>query len=288
MTSAEADPASAAAYAHCFDAARRDDRWLASLFWPASARPHVHALIAFDLEIARIHEVVTQPTLGEIRFQWWRDVITNEAPAGNPVAEALVDTIRRFNLDKQRLLALIEARSFDLYDDPMPNEAALENYLRDTTASIFAAVARVLAPGRLPPACVEEAGRAYGLTQLLRALPFQVMRGKLYLPLDLLERLKLPSETVLAHRNSPGLGLVLQTLRARVRSHLEAMRGDLASAGAKAGKSSETGAAAFLPASLCEPYLRRMERPGFDPFAAPLDLPPWRRQWALWRAARRL
>ena len=193
---------------------------------------------------------------------------------------ALLDTVTRFNLDKARLLALIEARSFDLYDDPMPSEFALETYARDTTATLFEAVARVLAPGRLPPPCVDEAARAFCLTRLLRDLPYQVARGQLYLPLDVLERLQVKPETILAHRNSPGLGLVLQTLRARVRVHLREMRESLHGAG--------PARAACLPAFLCEPLLRRMERPGVDPFAVPVELSPWRRQWVLWRGARQL
>ena len=275
------DPSLAAAYAQCFDLARAGDpdRWLASLYWPETARRHVHALLAFSLEIARVREAVSQPMLGEMRYQWWRDAIANEAPGGNPLAEALLDTIKRFNLGSEMPLALIEARSFDLYDDPMPSEAALENYLRDTAAALFQAFARILAPGRLPPRAVEAAGRAEGLTRLLRDLPYQVMRGQLFLPLDLLERLKLPPEAVMAHRNSPGLGLVLQTLRARVRVHLREMREALVAG--------QPGSAACLPAALCEPMLRRMERPGLDPFATPVDLAPWRRQWLLWRASRR-
>ena len=270
------------AYAHCFDMVREGDRnrWLASLFWPAEARPHAHAILAFGLEIARVRELVSEPTLGEIRYQFWRDAIGNDAPAGHPVAEALLETVRRFNLDRDRLLALIEARSFDLYDDPMPSEFALENYLRDASGVLFEAIARVLAPGRLPPPCIGAAGRAYGLVGVLRGLPYQVMRGQLYVPLDLLERLQVSPEAVLAHRNSPGLGLVLQTLRARVRLHLHEMRDGLLGAGA--------ARAACLPAMLCEPYLRRMEAPGLDPFATPIELLPWRRQWALWRGARRL
>ena len=243
-------------------------------------RPHAHALLAFGLEIARVREAVTEAALGEIRHQWWREAIEADAPAGNPVAIALLDTVTRFNLDKGRLLALIEAHGFDLYDDPMPNEFALEIYARDTTSTLLEAIARVLAPGRLPPPCVDAAGRAFAITRLLRRLPFQVMRGQLYLPLDVLERLKVEPESILAHRNSPGLRLVLQTLRARVRVHLREMREALHGAGPARG--------ACLPASLCEPYLRRMEEPELDPFATPIELAAWRRQWTLWRAARRL
>lgn len=272
----------ASSYAHCFDMVRADDRdrWLASLFWPEAARPHTHAILAFGLEIARVREAVSEATLGEIRYQFWRDMLENDAPGGHPVGEALLDTVQLFNLDKARLLALIEARSFDLYDDPMPSEKGLENYLRDTSSVLFEAIARVLSPGRLSPPCVYAAGRAYGLTGVLRGLPYQIMRGQLYLPLDLLERLQVEPEHVLAHRNSPGLGLVLQTLRAQVRVHLREMGEGLASAG--------PAAAACLPAFLCEPILKRMEAPGLDPFAVAVAMAPWRRQWVLWRAARKL
>ncbi len=272
----------AAAYAQCAAHVRRDDpdRWFASLFWPEAVRHHAHALLSFDLEIARIPQIVSEPMLGEIRQQWWRDAIDTGEAGGNPLAEALIDTMTRFNLDKERLLALIEARSFDLYDDPMPSEDALDGYVRDTSSTLFEAIARLLAPGRLPPPCVDEAGRAYALTGLLRGLPWQVMRGQLFIPLDLLARFQLPPEEVLAHRHSPALGLVLTALRARVRRHLAAMEAGLGAAG--------PAAVACLPAFVCAPYLGRMEAPGLNPFETPIDVARWRRQWAIWRAARRL
>ncbi len=274
--------AHAAAYGHCFDLLRERDHelWLTSLFWPATVRPHAHAILTFGDEIGRVREAVSEPMLGEIRLQWWREAIENEAPAGHPVAIALLDTIARFNLDGARFLALIEARAFDLYDDPMPSEAALEAYARDTWGVLLAAIARVLAPGLLPPPSVAPAALAFGSTRLLRELPYQVARGQLYLPLDLLDRLQVTPAHVMAHRPSPGIGLVLQTLRARVRSCLREMRETLPRAG--------PGGAACLPSALCEPALCRMERPGLDPFAAPIELAPWRQQWILWRAAKRL
>ena len=269
-----------AAYALCAQQVRDGDpdRWTASLYWPAAARRHAHAVLAFNLAIAKVAENVSQPMAGEIRLQWWRDALSNGEPAGNPVAEALLDTIRLFNLDTERLQAALEARSFDLYDDPMPSEQALETYLRDTASTMFEAIARILAPGRLPPPAADEAGRAYALTGLLRGLPWQVREGRLFLPLDLLERFQLPPGEVLAHRNSPALGLCLNALRARVRNHLDAMRAGLAG----------PAVAACLPAFLCPAYLRKMEAPGLDPFVTPIEVAPLQRQWVMWRASRRL
>ena len=129
-------------YAHCEDLLRRDDRdrWLASLFVPQALRPHIHALYAFSLEIARVREIVSEPLLGEIRFQWWRDTLDGTGEAGakaNPVAAALIDTIARFSLPKAPLLELIDARLRDLYDDPVESPAALESYTEATCAKSF-------------------------------------------------------------------------------------------------------------------------------------------------------
>ncbi|WP_158807931.1 squalene/phytoene synthase family protein [Beijerinckia sp. L45] len=273
--------AAASAYAHCETEVRRDDRdrWLASLFLPDAARPHVHALLAFNLEMAKVRDTVSEPMLGEIRFQWWRDALANGAAAGHPAAEALLDTVVRCKLDIAPLLALIEARSFDLYDDPMPSLDAYEGYVHATSATLFACTAQILAPGFPASAATQAAGRAYAMTGLLRGLPWQVMKGQLYLPLDVLARFQLPPDEVLAHRNSPALGFVLNDLRARVRGHLKTMHAALPDCPAPL---------ACLPAFLCESYLRRMEKPGLDPFATPIELPQWRRQWVLWRAARGL
>lgn len=258
------------------------DLYVASLFLPAAARAPVLDVLAFDAEIAKIPHGVSEPMLGEIRLQWWRDAISAGVVTGHPVADALVETIARFNLDTEALLALTEARAFDLYRDPMPSEDALAGYVRATTGTVFRMVARILAPGRLAPACVEAAGCAYGRTMLLRQLPWHVMRGQLFLPLDVLARFQLPPAEILARRNSPALRLVLNAMRARVRGDLEEMEAGLAQA------APDPALAACLPAALCPAWLRAMAHGERDVFSHPVEIARWRRQWILWRAARRL
>ena len=105
------------------------DRYWASLFAPADKRPHLYALHAFNFEIARVRESVREAMVGEIRLQWWRDALQGEARGdvrANPVAAALDDTIVKFRLPRQALVNLIDARIFDLYEDPMPSLNDLE------------------------------------------------------------------------------------------------------------------------------------------------------------------
>src|ERR1700741_1474761 len=95
-------------FAHCENLVRAGDkdRWLASLFAPADRRRHLHALYGFTLEVARVRELAREPMAGEIRLQWWREVIPGTRPgeaAANPVAAALLETIARFGLSSQTL-----------------------------------------------------------------------------------------------------------------------------------------------------------------------------------------
>ncbi len=274
----------AADYATCGALLRRDDpdRWLASLFLPEPLRPHVQALYAFSLEIARVRQRVSEPALGEIRFQWWREVLAGEGAAENhPVAAALLDTMARFGLPWERFIGLIDARLFDLYDAPMPSVSALEAYAKATAASLFGCAAAILDSTQDAALAAEHAGIAYAATGLLRALPWHLAAGQIYIPLDVLAAFGLDAESLRAGRDKPAMVAALAEMRALVRRHLKEFP---AASETLAGKA----APAFLPVALCEAYLRQMETRDYDPFATRVDLPQWRRQWLLWRAARKI
>ncbi|HUR43002.1 MAG TPA: squalene/phytoene synthase family protein, partial [Aestuariivirga sp.] len=119
------------AASHCLELVRSadKDRFLASLFAPDAKRAALVALYAFNIEIARVRRSVSEPALGEIRYQWWRDTIGaiyRGETSPHPVAQELAHAIKEGNLPENALLGLITAREFDLYDDPMPDVAALE------------------------------------------------------------------------------------------------------------------------------------------------------------------
>ena len=276
-----------APYAYCDDLLRESDRdrWLACLFAPADRRPHLHALYAFNLEIARVREIVSDARLGELRFQWWRDAIGGEAlgdPDGHPVASALRSTVEAFSLPRKALIDLIDARTFDLYDDPMPTLRDLEGYCGETSSALMRLAALVLAgddPGGADAA--GHAGVAYAITGLLRALPWHAVRRQTYLPSDLLAKHGASRDDLLAGHMTDELASALAELRDHARSHLRLAR-------EATRQMTPAARPALLPVALVEPYLKSMERRGFDPFAQLIEIPQWRRQWTLWRASRRL
>lgn len=244
---------------YCQDLVRAGDRdrFLANLFAPANKRPHLMALHAFDLEIARVRQAVSEPQLGEIRLQWWLDTldaIYGGETVAHPVAEALARAIEVGKLPKEPLRNLVLARRFDLYDDPMPSLADLEGYLGETASAPIQMAALILA-GPEAQAAAEAAGLAgvaYGLAGLLRA-----GRGRNCLP--------------------PDMDMAGAISHARRR---------LAEARELAARIPSAALPAFLPASLTDLYLDRLDRFGEKALTTVTEVSQFRRQWRLWWMAR--
>lgn len=273
-------------YAYCEDLVRTadKDRFLAGLFAPAELRQHLFALYAFNVEIARVREVVRTPMAGEIRLQWWRGALQGEGYGevrANPVADALIDTLASYRLPVDPLLALIEARSFDLYDDPMPSLDALYGYARKTSSSLIE-LATIVLGGADPVAggLAGPAGIGSGIARLLQAFPIHVTRGQLYLPADVLARHGADIADVHARRATPQLCAALSELRGRARFELDQVA-------AASDRLTAQARPAFLSVALARLLLDRLDARAGDPFA-PVEVPQWRRQWALWRSARNL
>ena len=273
------------AFDHCGELLREGDkdRFLATLFAPPKYRRPLFALYAFNLEVARTRELAREPMPGEIRLQWWREVLGGIGRGdvdAHPVAAAIRDVVVRYRLPPKALGDLIDARTFDLYDEPMTDVAYLERYAVHTSAVLIDLAARILRDGRDPDidALAAHAGIAYAISGLIRALPLHASRGQIYLPTDLMQRYGAQAADVLAGKATTEIRAVLAELRLRARQHLGAMRPLLGAAPAEL-------LPALLPVALVRPALDRMERRGYAPFA-PSELPQWRRQWALWRAAR--
>jgi 15-cis-phytoene synthase len=261
------------------------DRYLASLFAPAAARRHLYALNAFASEIARVRDAAREPMPGEIRLQWWRDVLRGEGRgevSANPVAAALLETIASCAVPTQRLIALIDAHSFDLYDDAMGNLADLDAYAEHTCGTLFGLAAQILDAAQdadAITAAATPAGIAYGIVQRLRTFPRDFARGQVFVPLELLAQHGVRREEIGAGQNADGLRAALAVLR----EHARAAFGRFCTV---AGDLPITCAPAFLIAALVPQLLAWLDAAAADPFAA-VEVPQWRRQWALWRAARR-
>jgi 15-cis-phytoene synthase len=202
------------------------ERYWASLYTPAQKRGALYALYAFDHEISRIGGAVREPMAGEIRLQWWREVLEGkrgEEAASHPVAAALLKSIAEGQLPVSGLLAAIDAHTSDLYDEPLVD---FEEYGEATKGGIIALAAQILgASGD----AIEHIARHAGLARLAADTARETEAG----------------------------------------AHLDAAQALLPQIEPEA-------LPALLPAATIRASLSR---------ATPLPL--WRRQWLIWRAARK-
>ena len=244
-------------------------RYISALFAPPPLRADLLALYAFAAEIARIPDLVSDATLGEIRLQFWRDGVEalgrGSGKGGPPVLQALAGAIARYRLPLAPLLALVDARRADLYADPPASFGDVEGFLGETQSALFQMAA--LMAGSQGPETADlsgHAGVAYGLSRRLSVLAADRARGRTLLPLDLLAEKGLGPEAGLA-ASGHVLARVVDEMVGRGLDHLAAARQALRTAPGRLRH-------IYLPLALVEPLFTRIRRQGSAIVTAPVEL----------------
>ncbi|QLH71885.1 phytoene/squalene synthase family protein [Rhodopseudomonas palustris] len=280
--------ASTSAAAFCAGLVREAnfDRYAATLFVPPEKRRSLLALAAFNAEIVRVRSQVSQPLPGEVRLQWWTDLLAGTAHGGaegNPVAAELTRAIAEHALPVEPLTRLIEAHIFDLYNDPMPDWTVLEPHLVETEGALISLTARVLAQGAGQASDAVEhvarhAGVVVGVARIVARLPYDSARRQLYLPNDVLQRHGCDLEQVFSGQSTAALRAALTEVVAEARKHLDQAFQELIELPAAVRP-------AFLPLGLARCDLNRLAGPERDPFT-PFERSRLATLWTLWRASR--
>ncbi|KAB2699166.1 phytoene/squalene synthase family protein [Ochrobactrum sp. Kaboul] len=270
--------------AHCLALLREADRdrYLSVLYAPEDKRGGLAALYAFNAEVARIRDLVHEPLPGEVRLQWWRDLINGEARGSaeaHPVAAALVETINKYELPRTAFDNYCEARIFDLYDDPMPSRNDLEGYCGETASAIIQLAGFILDrdAAQAHSETAGHAGVAQAVTGLLRLLPTHRRRGQLYVPADMLASVGVTREAFLGSDDPSACERVVSVMLALAREHLAIFE----KAKATLPKSL---APAFLPMAIVPAYLKAIERLGGKAAERTADISAIRKQWLMFRA----
>jgi phytoene synthase len=268
----------------CAELVRTHDfvRYASTLFVPSAQRRALLAVYAFNVEISRVRLQVSQALPGEMRLQWWTDMLAGAGHGGvegNPVAAELLLAIRNGRLPVERLSRLIEEHQFDLYNDPMPTMAALEGYVDDTSSVLLSLAARIAGwHSEAIEHLARHAGLAQGMAQVLASLPLDTSRRQLFVPLQLLESHGSGIEEVFAGKQTAKLRAALDLLAGEAREHLKTALALLASVPPEVRPM-------FLPLALVRRDLELMSRADSDPFMAQ-PASRLRILWTLWRASR--
>lgn len=262
-----------------------NDRFLTCLFAPAERREALFALCAFNLEIAKTREVVSEPMLGLMRLQWWRDAIAGAFGEGpmpqHAVVQPVASAISTYGLTRAHFDTLIDAREADLEDEPPGNLACLVNYAQVTAVPLVLLVLEAL--GVREPAAAE-AGRhaaiGYALAGLLRAVPHHARQNRVLLPADRLAEHGVRVRDVVEGKAGPSLKPVIREVADVARDHLAKARG-------LRREVPKAAVPALLGATLADTYLGALAREDHDPLAARVQMPhPLRSIRLAWAAMR--
>ncbi|MFK7792569.1 MAG: phytoene/squalene synthase family protein [Devosiaceae bacterium] len=261
--------------------------WYAALqFAAADKRSACIVVFAYLVEIERIRSLISDPMPGEIRLQWWRDTLsgtTHGAVEANPLAAALLQAIEHHSIPTAPLLAVLDARTFDLYDDVMPTMTDFEGYAGEVWSGPMSLAASILS-GESPARFADVAGHggvALAVARTLENLPIWVGRGQCFLPTEIMQQYGLTREML--QQQQPA-GELEQTLRAFVTYGLEHLDKAREASSNLSGSTNPV----WLPFTLAERTLSEAHNWSADPYQSALTTPRWRKLYRLWRASKRM
>lgn len=249
------------------------ERYFATLVLSSPMREAIQSLYAFSADVAQIRERVSEPMPGEIRLQYWTDLLTGNDHGEtnqNPLATGLIETINQYDLPTGPLRRLIAARRFDLYDDAMTDISAFEGYAGETNSILYQLASLVLNGGNDAGAAdaAGHIGVAHALIGHMRSLPITAARGQIFLPWSIFEENRATEADFLGGKASPEIITSCQQVRILAREHL-----NYAAIAVK--ELSTQIRPAFAPIAILISQLDRLELFASLPFAPPPDLANW-------------
>ena len=177
---------------YCANELRSNDyeRYLSALFIPNHHREAVFTIYAFNSEVSRTREMVSESILGEIRLQWWRESIQkiyqNEI-VEHPILESLRKTLGDYDLPIVFFEDLLDARLSDFKKTPSEDMEDLIDYARSTSGTLGMMVMKLLGFNDTVSIRVASlVSTAWALIGLIRAIHFHAKSERIYLPRELL------------------------------------------------------------------------------------------------------
>jgi phytoene synthase len=258
------------------------DRYATALFAPEQRRENLFVLYAFNYELAKVREMVREPMMGQVRLQWWRDMIAEIAAGQNPrqheVAEPLAHIMREYHLSRSALDRMISAREKDLSPDPPLTIGEIEDYADATGGGLGVLALQALdvrdAKGAAATAA-RHVGIGYALAGVLRATAFHARFGRSFIPIELD-----PGRHALGTKATDKLRDAAATIADIARDRLEKAR-------LLGEEVPEAAMPVLLPAVLAAHWLAQIESADYDLFAPRILRPdPWRGMRLFWAARR--
>ncbi|MFN3701391.1 MAG: phytoene/squalene synthase family protein [Alphaproteobacteria bacterium] len=249
---------------YCADIVREydPDRYFITMMMPHDMREDILALLAFNHEIAKTREVVSETMLGQIRLKWWIEAIAEIYESGavleHEILQALAKAIERRGLRYEYFETLVHAREFDLEDVLPAHLEGLAHYCDFTLTPLLRLIMQVMGDD---PETGMDAPQAVALNAaligLVRAVPFHAAQRRCYMPEDLMAKHAQSKYALFEGKIAAEFPQVVEAVLSPYIDDLKPQN-------------------LYLKAlhSLAQIYFRQLKSAGFDPFSVKMRLDP--------------
>lgn len=254
--------------------------YYAFLFLPSPRRAAITAFYAFCREIDDVVDEVNDPTVATQKLQWWQHEV-QQAYAGqpsHPVMLALMPHAHTYAIRAEQLQAIVEGCRMDLTQNRYLDYPALQSYCHlvagvvgEVSASIF---------GQTDAQTTRYAhvlGQAFQMTNIIRDVGEDAMRGRIYLPINELQAFDVKAHELLKRQHSERFVALMRFQCERAHRLYDEALALLPATDCRAQKPG------LMMASIYRTLLREIEDEGYRVLTQRIALPPLRKLWLAWK-----
>jgi phytoene synthase len=254
--------------------------YYAFLFLPPARRAAITAFYAFCREVDDVVDEVSDPGVAQTKLAWWAQEV-GKAYAGSathPVMQALMPHTSAFGIEARHLLAVIEGCRMDLEQTRYLDWPGLERYCHLVAGIVGEVAARIF--GQTDTATTQYAhtlGLAFQLTNIIRDVGEDAMRGRIYLPVNALQSFDVKAHEILSRQYSPRFSALMKAQAERAHALYDQAYALLPAADRRSQKPG------LMMASIYRTLLREIERTDFQVLHQRISLTPLRKFWLAWK-----
>lgn len=202
-----------------------NDRYLQCLFAPASHRPALITLFSFNYEIARIREHVSDPMVGMIRLQWWRESLEcayNQESRNHDVVDALSMLLKQYTLPKDILESLINIREKELDTLPFQQYEELEDFISHSSGKLNILASNILGVNDPNTThCLHHSSCAWSLMGIARSFKSYLAKQHCKIPAHWLETYNINLDHIQPNTIDKSFIPIIQLLTEKATLHLD-------------------------------------------------------------------
>ncbi len=254
--------------------------YYAFLFLPPARRAAITALYAFCREVDDVVDECSDPSLARIKLAWWRTEITSlfDGKPNHPVTRALQPHLNSLELPELHFQEIIDGMEMDLIQNRYLDFVALDTYCYHVAGAVGLLSARIFGftdPSTLPYA--KKLGLALQLTNIIRDVGEDARKGRIYLPVNELQKFGVPAADVLNGRYSPAF---IELMRFQTQRAQNAYQEALALLPKADRKAQRPG---LMMGAIYRTLLDEIESENFQVLHQRISLTPLRKLWIAWR-----